>query len=117
MQDWRMLRALSMILRIVAWIDAIVGGLLVLVTACTTLNASAQYGQYGGQFGAFAGAGLVVVVFEALGVVIGFIVTMALAELIMLFIAIEENTRQSASQRAYPAPAPAYAGSPTTPTP
>jgi hypothetical protein len=92
---WRMLRALAGILKVIAWLDLIAGGLFVLYILFTGLSASAQYSYYGGSY--LAGATLVVALVEALAVVMGFIITMAGSELIMLFISMEEQAGSSAS--------------------
>ena len=70
----------------IAWLDAVGDGLFVLYILVVGLPASSQYGSYGG--GATFGVALI----EALAVVAGFIFTMAAAELIMLFVSLEEQS-------------------------
>jgi hypothetical protein len=95
MRDWRMLRALAGILKVIAWLDLIAGGLFVLYVLFVGLSASSQYGSYGGGY--IAGATLGVALVEALAVVVGFIVTMAASELIMLFVSLEEQSSVTVS--------------------
>lgn len=78
---WPALRLIASILKIVAWIEGGLGVISALVT--------------GGTVGRFAGAGaFLIVLFLLVFVAVGFLVTYATSEIIMLFISIEKNTRQ-----------------------
>jgi hypothetical protein len=108
---WTALRTYSNVLRIFAWIIAVIGGLFVLGTLCTGLVGLANSGSssFGGVAAGAAGGSLIVTaVISAIAFGLAFLGAMAAAELIMLFIAVEENTR-IAAQGAHPVAAPMYA--------
>lgn len=77
---WPALRLIATILKIVAWIEA---GLGVLSALGTGIAMGAIMG----------GVAILIVLFSLVVVAIGFLLTYAYSEFIMLFISIEENTR------------------------
>lgn len=84
-ERYRALRTIAMIIRILAFVVAIVGGLGVLIGAITTL------GQGGG-----VGPALVILIAGLLYVAVIALFLFAYAEIIRLIIAVEDNTRLTA---------------------
>lgn len=78
---WPALRTVAAILKIVAWIE---GGLGVISALATGIGLGRLVG----------GASFLIILFMLVIVAIGFLLTYASAELIMVFISIEKNTRQ-----------------------
>jgi len=81
---WHALRTIATIFKVFAWI---VGGLGV-IGALLTLAGGSQLGSGGAAAGFFVG------VFELIGAGVGFLGLYGYAELILLLISIEENTRK-----------------------
>ena len=81
---WHALRTISGIFKVFAWIT---GGLGV-IAALATLAGGSQLGSGG------AAAGLFVGLFELIGAGIGFLGLYGYAELILVLVSIEENTRK-----------------------
>lgn len=81
---WHALRTIATIFKVFAWIA---GGLGV-IAALATLAGGSQFGSGGAAAGLFLG------VFELIGAGIGFLGLYGYAELILLLISIEENTRK-----------------------
>jgi hypothetical protein len=75
------LRLIASILKIVAWVE---GGLGVLSALVSGVTLSATVGA----------GGFLVTLFLLVVVAVGFLMTYATSEIIMLFISIEKNTRQ-----------------------
>ena len=84
---WRALRTVSTILRVFAWLILVLGGLGVLIGAVATGNS-----DDGG-----AGEAVLTLIFGLIAVGFYALLTFAAAELIMIGIAVEENTRLTAS--------------------
>lgn len=78
---WPALRLIATVLKIVAWVEGVIGAISALV-AGSSLAAT--------PVGA---AGFLITLFMLVGVAIGFLLTYASSEVIMLFITIEKNTR------------------------
>ncbi len=81
---WQALRTIATIFKVFAWIT---GGLGV-IAALATLAGGSQFGSGGATAGLFLG------VFELIGAGVGFLGLYGYAELILLLISIEENTRK-----------------------
>jgi len=81
---WHALRTIATVFKIFAWIA---GGLGV-IGALATLASGSQFGSEGATAGLFLG------VVELLGAGIGFLGLYGYAELLLLLISIEENTRK-----------------------
>jgi hypothetical protein len=82
------LRTISSILKVVAWIIVVVGGLSVVIAAI-----AAGASDDGG-----VGAGLLTLILGGITVALYALFTFASSELLRLFIAVEENTRISAGR-------------------
>lgn len=83
---WRALRTVSTILRVLAWVIVVLGGLGVLIGA-VSVGASDDGG---------AGEALLTLIFGGIGVGLYALLTFATAEFIMIAIAVEENTKSTA---------------------
>ena len=81
---WHALRTIATVFKIFAWI---LGGLGV-IAALATLAGGSQLGSGGTAAGLFLG------LFELIGAGVGFLGLYGYAELILLLISIEENTRK-----------------------
>lgn len=81
---WHALRTIAMVFKVFAWI---LGGLGV-IAALATLAGGSQLGSGGTAAGLFLG------LFELIGAGVGFLGLYGYAELILLLISIEENTRK-----------------------
>ncbi len=92
-RKFRTLRTVSIILKIIAWVIAaltVIGFIAMLVGGAALAQFS---GRYGGM-GAFGPFGAVGIAFYVLIIgIIWFLTLLAGAELIMVILAIEENTR------------------------
>ena len=78
--QWPALRLIATVLKMIAWVEGGLGAISALVA--------------GGTLAATVGAGgFLITLFLLVGVAIGFLMTYASSEVIMLFISIEENTR------------------------
>ena len=82
---WRALRTVSTIFKVIAWVILGLGGLAVLI-ASISIGASDDGG---------AGEALLTLIFGGIGVALYALFTFAMAELIMLAIAVEENTKRT----------------------
>ncbi len=78
---WPALRLIATVLKIIAWVEGVIGAISALV-AGSSLAAT--------PIGA---GGFLLTLFMLVGVAIGFLLTYASSEVIMLFITIEKNTR------------------------
>ena len=81
---WQALRTIATVFKIFAWMS---GGLGV-IGALATLAGGSQFGSGGATAGLFLG------VVELLGAGVGFLGLYGYAELLLLLISIEENTRK-----------------------
>jgi hypothetical protein len=81
---WQALRTIATVFKIFAWIT---GGLGV-IGALATLAGGSQFGSGGATAGLFLG------IVELLGAGVGFLGLYGYAELLLLLISIEENTRK-----------------------
>ncbi|GAC1389562.1 MAG: hypothetical protein NVS4B11_37650 [Ktedonobacteraceae bacterium] len=79
---WPALRLIATVLKIVAWVEGGIGALAALGSG-VTLSA---FNGVGGFF---------ITLFLLVMVVVGFLITYASSEIIMLFITIEKNTRKN----------------------
>jgi len=88
---WPALRFIVILLKVIAWIQLALGLVLAVATgfAGSSLLANFRIGGFSG----FGGTGLIAALIELIVVVLTFIWTYASAEIIMLFITIEKNTR------------------------
>ena len=78
---WPALRLIAKILKIVAWVEGAIGVISALGTG-VTLSAT------------IGGGGFLATLFLLVLVAVGFLMTYASSEIIMLFISIEKNTRE-----------------------
>jgi hypothetical protein len=79
--SWPALRLIATILKVVAWIEAVIG----VISAIVEGIALATF---------VGGAAFLLVIFLLVAVAIGFLFTYAISEAIMLLITIEKNTRK-----------------------
>lgn len=114
---WNALRTLSTVLRVLAWIVAAIGVITVIVTFCGGLAAlnTPRYGSSSYNPGPAilisSAGGIFFGILELIYFGIAFVYLLGAAELIMLFIALEENTRLTALRLSVP-PQPYYPGAP-----
>ena len=83
---WLALRTVSTVFRVLAWVIVGLGGLAVLIGAVSV----------GASDGGGIGGALLTLIFGAIAVGFYALITFAVSELIMIGIAIEENTRRTA---------------------
>lgn len=85
---WPALRIIATLLKVLAWIQLAIGVIVALATAFSSSFLASTF-----HTSSFNGAGILAGVIELIVAVFAFIWTYATAELIMLFITIEKNTR------------------------
>ena len=91
---WPVLRFIAIFLKVIAWIQLVLGIILALATgfASNFLATNLHIGGIGST--GIGGTGIISAIFVLVGAVFAFIWTYASSEIIMLFITIEKNTRQ-----------------------
>jgi len=88
------LRIIAVVLKVLAWIDAALTVIMFLVFLVAGAAIPRFTGPYGGGYGAYGAMGGVVMAFMVLIIgVLYFIGLLAWADMIYVFLAIEENTR------------------------
>ncbi len=85
---WPALRFIAVLLKIIAWIELVLGIILALATGITGGSIATNI-----SVSSIGGASFIAALIVLIGAVLGFIWTYASAEIIMLFITIEKNTR------------------------
>ena len=92
---WPALRFIARWLKIIAWIELVVGVISSLVIGTSLSALGSGLAAQGGGGGGLGGFGIVLTIYLLIGTAVGFILTFASAELILVFLAIEKNTRKS----------------------
>jgi hypothetical protein len=95
---WPALRLIARWLKIISWIELAVGIITALVIGGSIAALGNSLSSAGGGTGAGAGTGLVgfiLAIYLLIITALGFILTYASAELILVFLAIEKNTRKN----------------------
>jgi len=92
-RKFKALQTISVIFKVIAWIMGVAGviGFIVMLIIGAALPRYAGYGTPFGALGAFSGIGMAFYIL--IMAVISFISFYAAAELILVILAIEENTR------------------------
>jgi len=97
--SWPVLRLIARWLKIVAWVELVFSALTAigLGTAIGSLGAYAGGSAYAGSSGSSGSGffGLVLTIYLLVGAALGFMLTYGSAEMILVFLNIEKNTRKS----------------------
>lgn len=90
---WPVLRFIAILLKVIAWIQLVLGIILALATAFAGSFLASNLHVSGIGSTGIGGTGIVGAIIVLVGAVFAFIWTYASSEIIMLFITIEKNTR------------------------